>query len=109
MILPEYLDTIEVTGVLPGTHIDINNLSPGDTVYFCDKCINKKKKTFLVYKGVVKSFDETIRVYEVSFNVKFKERPDAQPWGKTLFSNEVGDTPEMAVNNMLRMYWEQYS
>ena len=109
MILPEYLDTIEVTGVLPGIRIDVNNLLPGDTVYFCDKCINKKKKTFLVYKGVVKSFDETIRVYEVSFNVKFEQRPDAQPWGKKLFSNEVGNTPEMAVNNMLRMYWEQYS
>ena len=27
MILPKYLDTIEVTGVLPGTHQDVNNLS----------------------------------------------------------------------------------
>lgn len=108
MILPKYLDTIEVTGVLPGIHTDVNDLRPGDTVYFCDKCINKKKKTFLVYKGVVKTFDATNRVYEVSFNVKFEQRPYAQPWGKTLFSNEVGNTPKMAVNNMLRLPWEQY-
>ena len=50
MILPEYLDTIEVTGVLPGIAIDVNNLLPGDTVYFCDKCINREKKPSLYIK-----------------------------------------------------------
>ena len=109
MILPKYLDTIEITGVLPGTHQDVNNLLPGDTVYFCDKCKNRKKKIFLVLIGVVKSFDATTRVYEVSFNVKFRKKKYSEPWSKILFSNEVGDTPEMAVNNMLRLPWEQYS
>jgi len=106
-ILPTYLNKTIVTGILPGTHQEVNNLQAGDTVYFCDKCKNRLKKEFFVLEGIVDSWDPIKRMYDVRFLVKVKQ---TVLWHhKTLFSNEVGNTPKMAVNNMLRLPWEQYS
>jgi hypothetical protein len=107
MILPKYLNTIDVTGVLPGTHQDVNNLLPGDTVYYCDKCKNRLKKEFYVLAGTIDSWDPIKGMYDVRFLVQV--RRTVLWYHKTLFSNEVGNTPKMAVNNMLRLPWEQYS
>ena len=101
MIIPKYLNKTVVTGILPGTQKDINNLQTGDTVYYCDKCKNRLKKEFYVLTGTIDSWDPIKRMYDVRFLVQVRR---TVLWHhKTLYSNEVGNTPEMAVNNMLRL------
>ena len=105
-----YKDEIVVTGSYPGSRIDIDNLRPGDVCFYCDTDKNRSKKKFYVIKGYITKWDPKARMYEAEFEYRFKYQRRNTQWicTKQLFSNEIGDTPERAVNNMLRFPWEGY-
>jgi len=114
-----YLKEQIVTGAYPGPRVDVT-LKPGDTIYFCYRHKNKSKKEFYVLEGTVDSWEPNsknpnIGMYKVTFLYNYREKYASNKLplslGKDvrkLHSNEVGDTPERAVNNMLRFPWERY-
>ena len=103
---PKYINKTVVAGILPSIRLDVDDLRPGDRVFFCELCKNKKKREFWVLEGVIDSWNPQFREYNVKF--KIKEKNCENWWHKVLFSNEIGDTPEKAVNNMFRLPWEYY-
>ena len=103
-LLPIFLNRKIVLGTFPGNRIDVNTLKAGDTCYMCFQHKNLKDKSFYVEVGTIEKWNPITQRYTVAFDALHKKGRKHFRYLQEAYSNELGDTPEMAVHNMYSIY-----